>query len=110
MYMFLLLHHRSVYAFHDQINTINMLGAIIVFLGVILYKISLHLSKLERTYVQTNGDVEDFDQINLSKENNRYQSEVFSATDEDEDEDEDEDRKNGYDEMEGEKGLQLTFS
>ena len=42
--------------FQDHINPINMLGCLIVFSGVVLYKITLHLSKMEaKAIVESDG-------------------------------------------------------
>ena len=53
----------GVLVFHDEINFINLMGCSVVFLGVIFYKISLHMAKLEKEYGQIDdaehGDTED---------------------------------------------------
>ncbi len=40
----------SVGIFGDKLNAINVLGCVVVFSGVMLYKVSLHVSKLESRY------------------------------------------------------------
>lgn len=40
----------GVYVFGDELNAINILGCVVVFTGVILYKASLHVRKLEKQY------------------------------------------------------------
>lgn len=54
-----------VTAFGDNLNIINVSGIVVVFLGVVLYKVSLHLSKPEKE--------------NLDIENNSHFSRISSS-------------------------------
>jgi len=47
----------GVTVFHDELNAINITGCFVVFSGVILFKISLHLSKLEKSYDSVNEKI-----------------------------------------------------
>lgn len=71
----------SVYVFGDKLNVINILGCVVVFTGVILYKASLHVRKLEKEYdtlteVSITSDMEDVENetnsIGKSKHDNYY--------------------------------------
>jgi len=50
-------YHR-VFAFDDQINSVNFFGCLVVFLGVILYKVSLQITKNQDTYSTVDEDME----------------------------------------------------
>merc|ERR1712071_705110 len=59
----------GVYAFGDELNLINMAGCLIVFLGVIGYKVSHHTEKMQEEYTKANKLSVDYTPIKLDKKN-----------------------------------------
>lgn len=71
----------GVTAFGDDLNVVNISGIIVVFLGVFLYKVTLHLSTVEKENSLTTSasDIEDsghFSRISSSDMNFAYEEEV----------------------------------
>ena len=70
-----------VTAFGDDLNVVNISGIIVVFLGVFLYKVTLHLSTMEKENSVTTSasDIEDsghFSRISSGDMNFAHEEEV----------------------------------
>ena len=57
----------GVYYFHDKLNIVNITGCLVVFLGVIIYKVTHYMEaqqrKLETNYVVTRTDTGEDDEV-----------------------------------------------
>eukprot|EP00555_Chaetoceros_dichaeta_P015648 CAMPEP_0198256664 /NCGR_PEP_ID=MMETSP1447-20131203/6524_1 /TAXON_ID=420782 /ORGANISM="Chaetoceros dichaeta, Strain CCMP1751" /LENGTH=286 /DNA_ID=CAMNT_0043943359 /DNA_START=353 /DNA_END=1213 /DNA_ORIENTATION=- len=75
----------GVFLFGDDVNSINLLGCAIVFLGVLLFKLSLYIKKLEKNCNSLeNGDDSDETQSD-EDEGSESETNLFGDYDEEED-------------------------
>ena len=59
----------GVYAFGDELNRLNLLGCFVVFLGVVLYKVSYHLKSHEKPSIEhSSSGYEPVDRIDLNSD------------------------------------------
>lgn len=62
----------GVLAFHDDVNTVNFIGCIILFLGVAFYKVHHHQIKLKETTSQNYKTVDTFLELEPNSVNESY--------------------------------------